>query len=127
VKPKDFVHSLGSLLDITIDTYQHIILQNIVKAKGYNFCYKVAEMAKSKLETTTSTEYIAMLKDLMAPHEWKLIRSLHKKSNASKPKPIELPINVKLLHWVADTRTNYRGSEEKKGFSRPSRGSRMHN
>ena len=88
------MHSLGHYLDITIDTYQHIILQNIVKAKGYSFCYKVAEMAKCKLEATTSTEYIAMLKDLLPPDEWKLIRSMHKKSNARKPKPIQLPINV---------------------------------
>jgi len=89
------VHSIGQYLEASIDTYQHIILQNIVKAKGYSFCCKVADMAKKNDIAITSTEYIAMLKDLMTPQEWKLIRSLHKKNNASKaPMVLEKLKNV---------------------------------
>ena len=52
-------------------------------------------MAKKNDIAITSTEYIAMLKDLMTPQEWKLIRSLHKKNNASKaPMVLEKLKNV---------------------------------
>ena len=81
MKPKDFVHQIGKYLSIGIETYQHIILQNIAKAKGYSFVSKAAELAKKSTTRMTSLEYIAILKGMMSPEEWKIIRSLHKRSN----------------------------------------------
>ena len=62
------------------DPYQSIIVQNIIKAKSFSFCYDVAKQLQPK--HVAPNGYIAKLKQLLTEQEWNVVKKLHK---AKKP------------------------------------------
>jgi len=56
------------------DSYQGIIVQNVIKAKSFTFCYEVAK----QLQKPTPNAYITKLRQLLKEDEWNVIKKLHK-------------------------------------------------
>jgi len=60
----------------SFDAYQGIIIQNIIKAKSYSFCYEIAKSLQYK--KVPPNGYIAKLKQSLTESEWNILKKLHK-------------------------------------------------
>ncbi len=76
----------------TFEAYQGIIVQNIIKAKSFTFCYEVAKRLHGK--RVPPNGYIAKLKQALSEEEWNVLKKLHKKKAEAKCN--SLPISPEL-------------------------------
>ena len=58
------------------DPYQSIIVQNVIRAKSFTFCYEIAERLQQK--RVPPNAYIAKLKQSVSEEEWNILKKLHK-------------------------------------------------
>ncbi len=76
------------------DAYQSIIVQNVIKAKSFTFCYEIAQQLQGK--RVTPNGYISKLKQTLTAEEWTVMKKLHKqKREVSKSQ--SLPISPTIV------------------------------
>ena len=81
---------LKAMFRPAFDPYQSIIVQNIIKAKSFSFCYEVARQLHGR--DVPPNGYIAKLKQLLTEQEWNVVKKLHKSK-----KPFEIPDKCRSL------------------------------
>lgn len=90
-KTSELFPKIKSMFSIPFDPYQSIIVQNIINAKSFSFCYEVALRVQGKI--TNPNGYIGKLKQQMTGEEWDVIKKYHKHkedkgTQAQKPRAL---------------------------------------